>query len=304
MIAPCRTMISRSSAGSMRGEVFCDGAPPEAEVAGSICRAGDRKHTVREVGDRQKVGNRKTTGQAKVSKGATSGAQTDINFYSSSVLDHINMCIDDITTVKHVKHFPNQKPRMNSEVCFLLKARDAAFKSGNAEDYSRARANLKRGIRKAKHAHKLRIKEHFHNNSDPRHMWKGIQTITEHKPSVQSLPTSNAFLPDELNHFFARFDKDDTTVVGRISNNDESAYREEIQSLSAWCSINKLTLNAMKTKGLILIFWKSNSSRHSPIYTNGSEVERVSSFKFLGVHISEDLSWHLNTSTLVMQHDP
>ncbi|KAK3527467.1 hypothetical protein QTP86_023046, partial [Hemibagrus guttatus] len=157
---------------------------------------------------------------------ATSGAQTDINFYSSSVLDHINMCIDDITTVKHVKHFPNQKPRMNSEVCFLLKARDAAFKSGNAEDYSRARANLKRGIRKAKHAHKLRIKEHFHNNSDPRHMWKGIQTITEHKPSVQSLPTSNAFLPDELNHFFARFDKgvihhtinaDCSTVVNPIS---------------------------------------------------------------------------------------
>ncbi|KAK3527924.1 hypothetical protein QTP86_011782 [Hemibagrus guttatus] len=44
---------------------------------------------------------------------------------------------------------------------------------------------------------------------------------------------------------------------------------------------------------------KCNSSRHSPIYINGSEVERVSSFKFLGIHISEDLSWRLNTSTLV-----
>ncbi|KAI5102149.1 gastrula zinc finger protein XlCGF28.1-like [Silurus meridionalis] len=29
------------------------------------------------------------------------------------------------------------------------------------------------------------------------------------------------------------------------------------------------------------------------------EVERVSSFKFLGVHISEELSWHQNTSALV-----
>ncbi|KAK3562586.1 hypothetical protein QTP86_002063 [Hemibagrus guttatus] len=98
---------------------------------------------------------------------ATSDAQTDINICTSSVLDHINMYTDNVTTVKHVKHFPNQKPWIN---CLLLKARDAAFKSGNAEDYSRARANLKRSIRKAKHAHKPHIEEHFHSNSEPRRM--------------------------------------------------------------------------------------------------------------------------------------
>ncbi|KAK3563856.1 hypothetical protein QTP86_002721 [Hemibagrus guttatus] len=68
--------------------------------------------------------------------------------------------------------------------------------------------------------------EDFHSNSDPRCMWKGIQTITDHKPSIQSLPTSNAYLPDELNHFFARFDKgiihhtrnaDSSTVVHPVS---------------------------------------------------------------------------------------
>ncbi|KAK3528504.1 hypothetical protein QTP70_000580 [Hemibagrus guttatus] len=74
---------------------------------------------------------------------ATSGTQTDI-IYTSSVLDHFNMCIDNLTTVKHVKHFPNQKPWMNSEVRLLLKARGAAFKSGDVQDYIRARAILKR----------------------------------------------------------------------------------------------------------------------------------------------------------------
>ncbi|KAK3541958.1 hypothetical protein QTP86_008148 [Hemibagrus guttatus] len=106
---------------------------------------------------------------------------------------------------RHVK--ANMCFLMNFEVNLLLKARDVAFKSGDAEDYSRARANMKRGIRKAKHAHKLHIEEHFHNNSNPRCMWKGIQTITDHKPAIQTVPTSNAFLPDELNHFFARFNK-------------------------------------------------------------------------------------------------
>ncbi|KAK3547339.1 hypothetical protein QTP86_018926, partial [Hemibagrus guttatus] len=139
----------------------------------------------------------------------------------------------------------------------------------------------------------------------------------------KSLPTSNAFLPDELNHFCAHTTNvvfstvvhpislsklehnsniikyaDDTTIVGRNSNNDELAYREEIQNLSAWSSMNNLTVHAMKTKELIVDFWKSNSSRHSPIYINGSKVECVSSFKFLGIHISEDLSCHLSTSKL------
>ncbi|KAF7706728.1 gastrula zinc finger protein XlCGF28.1-like, partial [Silurus meridionalis] len=92
---------------------------------------------------------------------------------------------------------------------------------------------------------------------------------------------------------------DDTTVVGQIDNNDESAYREEIRNLAAWCATNNLTLNATKTKELIVDFQKSNSGRHLPVNINGTEVERVSSFKFLGVHISEDLSLQQNMSALV-----
>ena len=46
-------------------------------------------------------------------------------------------------------------------------------------------------------------------------------------------------------------------------------------------------------------FRKNRAEAHTPVHINGAEVERVSSFKFLGVHISEDLSWSLNTSSLV-----
>uniref|UniRef100_A0AAZ1XEE6 Alkylated DNA repair protein AlkB homologue 8 N-terminal domain-containing protein n=1 Tax=Oreochromis aureus TaxID=47969 RepID=A0AAZ1XEE6_OREAU len=38
---------------------------------------------------------------------------------------------------------------------------------------------------------------------------------------------------------------------------------------------------------------------HPPIHIKGTAVERVSSFKFLGVHISEDLIWTTNCSKLV-----
>lgn len=35
------------------------------------------------------------------------------------------------------------------------------------------------------------------------------------------------------------------------------------------------------------------------MHNGGMAVERVSSIKFLGVHISDDLSWSTNTSSLV-----
>ena len=42
---------------------------------------------------------------------------------------------------------------------------------------------------------------------------------------------------------------DDTTVVGLITNNDETAYREEVRDLAMWCQDNNLSLNVIKTKG-------------------------------------------------------
>jgi hypothetical protein len=34
---------------------------------------------------------------------------------------------------------------------------------------------------------------------------------------------------------------EDTTVVGLITNNDETAYREERRALGVWCQENNLT---------------------------------------------------------------
>ncbi|KAI4882319.1 hypothetical protein NFI96_002583 [Prochilodus magdalenae] len=75
---------------------------------------------------------------------------------------------------------------MNSDVHSLLKARDAAFKSGNSEELKVARHYLKAGIRAAKHKYSSQIAAHFKTNSDPRHMWQGIQVITDYKSKAQS----------------------------------------------------------------------------------------------------------------------
>ena len=37
-------------------------------------------------------------------------------------------------------------------------------------------------------------------------------------------------------------------MVGLITDNDETAYREEVRDLSVWCQDNNLSLNVSKTK--------------------------------------------------------
>ncbi|CAI5682340.1 unnamed protein product [Oreochromis niloticus] len=91
---------------------------------------------------------------------------------------------------------------------------------------------------------------------------------------------------------------DDTTVVGLISKGDEAEYREEVLKLAAWCSENNLALNTKKTKELIVDF-RSHSTDLAPLYINGECVERVHTFRFLGVLISADISWTDNISAVV-----
>ena len=53
---------------------------------------------------------------------------------------------------------------------------------------------------------------------------------------------------------------DDTTVVGMITNNDETAYREEVKALGEWCQEKNLSLNVNKTKEAVVDFRKQQKS--------------------------------------------
>ncbi len=92
---------------------------------------------------------------------------------------------------------------------------------------------------------------------------------------------------------------DDTVVLGLVSNNDEAAYLHEVERLTSWCQDNCLSLNVSKTKELIVDFRKRQQQPYTPLMISGTPVERVSSFKYLGVNISEDLTWTAHIQTQV-----
>lgn len=117
---------------------------------------------------------------------------------------------------------------------------------------------------------------------------------------------------------------DDTTVVGCISKGDERAYRTEVEQLAMLCKANNLRLNQLKTQEIIVDFRRKTRSRPGlrkkkrlktdkktrrpvprtkkrtrPLLIDGGCVERVSSFRFLGVHIQDNLKWSTNTTSII-----
>ncbi len=134
-----------------------------------------------------------------------------------------------------------------------------------------------------------------HNTSSTTTLSTGAPQGCVLSPLLFTLLTHDCTAKFSSNHII-KF-ADDTTAVGLISNNDETQYREEVAQLAEWCGTNNLSLNVGKTKEVVLDF-RRNSVDHPPLTIDSSTVERVSSTKFLGVHITEDLTWTTNTMSL------
>ena len=83
-------------------------------------------------------------------------------------------------------------------------------------------------------------------------------------------------------------------MVGLITNDDY----QELRDLAVWCQDNNISLNVGKTKELI-VDNRKRRAEHAPIHIDRAVVERVESFKFLGVHITKDLSWSKHTNIVM-----
>lgn len=117
------------------------------------------------------------------------------------------------TVKKCICVFPNQKPWMMGEVQLLIRARDAALRTGDRAPY---RANLKRGIRSAKDMHRKKIER---QPGDRWQVWQGIQNITNYRGTDLTTINADASLAKEQNSFFARFETHRLMAPSSIQQN-------------------------------------------------------------------------------------
>ena len=83
---------------------------------------------------------------------------------------------------------------------------------------------------------------------------------------------------------------DDTAMIGLIHDNDNAKYQLHLKLFVDYCNTNYLQLSISKTKELFVDFCET-ASPPSAVLIIGVEVERVSSYKYLGVHLNDCLSW-------------
>ena len=97
-----------------------------------------------------------------------------------------------------------------------------------------------------------------------------------------------SFLTSPGLHMFA----DDVLLYQIIdSPEDFVSVQENINRVFDWSTQNALSLNCTKCKSMIISRKKTSIQPVFPLHLNGNPLESVTSFKYLGVYISSDLSW-------------
>ena len=86
--------------------------------------------------------------------------------------------------------------------------KNSAFISGNREEFQRAKYQVRKAISSAKYKHKL---ENQFASNNSRSVWQGLHQITQYKPSASVIYKADPSFPDQLNDFYSRFDKLNTS---------------------------------------------------------------------------------------------
>ena len=104
-------------------------------------------------------------------------------------------------------------------------------------------------------------------------------------------------LPNATN-FKVKLFADDTLLSLNSENYNDLQINvsREINKVHKWLCANKLTLNISKSKYMIVTNKKKPNERDFQVKINGKNLDKCSSYKYLGVHIDENLTWkpHIN----------
>ena len=78
---------------------------------------------------------------------------------------------------------------------------------------------------------------------------------------------------------------DNSAIIALIREGGNRAYREHLKDFVDWCQQNHIQLNTRKTK-----------QSCAQVNIQGTDIEMVTSYKYLGVHMNNKLDWTDHTA--------
>ena len=82
-----------------------------------------------------------------------------------------------------------------------------------------------------------------------------------------------------------------------ILNDNFINYTQEVMSFVDWCDSNHLVRNVTKTKEMVIDFQQTKVP--DLIVIKEKDLERVETFKYLGIVLDNKLTWKQNTDSIV-----
>lgn len=90
---------------------------------------------------------------------------------------------------------------------------------------------------------------------------------------------------------------DDCVIYREITNDsDVTLLQCDLCAVSEWCNLWKMTLNTNKCKSMRV---SRRNTSPSPYSISNNLLESVTSYKYLGVHITSNVSWKLHTDHII-----
>ena len=121
---------------------------------------------------------------------------------------YITFCIDVVVPKKQIKCYPNNKPRVTKDLKILLNRKKAATATSDRTKLKDVQKDINRMLHVCKKKYKEKIENLF--TSDSRTAWDGLRKLTgwSKKKITPDIRDVKAYC-NELNQFYARFDKYD-----------------------------------------------------------------------------------------------
>jgi hypothetical protein len=89
---------------------------------------------------------------------------------------------------------------------------------------------------------------------------------------------------------------DDVTISEVLERDEKSRMPNILKDLIEWSKENLMNINCKKTKEMFI--GRNDYNSLSPLSINGQQIDRVKSFKLLGVTVTDTLNWDDNTSLI------